>query len=210
MIIALLIFIGWHLMPHLMVWLLPVPWRAKLQASGSLLVSAVRGSLVFVPSLIAPLVVPLALLFTRREDDHLPALFLWWDNDVSINGDQAEGDETYYAPGHDRRSFWARYVWLGWRNRASRLAIILGHAYRPGEHDDAQTWGDPATGRDHEGWALNRRGSVWQFYAVKRLSNGLCLRINYGFKVWAGPGDRRPVAMVINITASVLTWQGAH
>lgn len=195
---------AWNLAPIVALAFLPVPSWAKARAARSMLRAAALGLLVIVPALLAPVVVPLALLFTPREANALPWLFRWWDNDVSINGDQPEGAETYYALGHDRRSFWARYVWLGWRNRASRLAIILGHRYRPGEYDDAQSWGDPKTGRDHEGWSLNRRGAAWQLYAVRFLPAGLCLRSNYGFKVWAGPGDRRPVACVVNVTASIL------
>jgi len=88
--------------------------------------------------------------------------------------------------------------------------VRLGHTYAAGEYDDAQSWGDPATGRDHEGWSLNRRGPAWQLYIVKRLGSKLCLRVNYGYKVWAGPGDHRPVAMVVNITASLISWEGEH
>ena len=166
----------------------------------------VRFLLVLPVSLSAPLVVPLALLFTRRDANALPLLFRWWDNDISINGDQSEGDETYYALGHERRSVWARYVWLGLRNRGSWLAQRLGHRWSEWEIDDRQTWGDRQTSRKHEGWQINRAGSVWQVYAVKRIGR-FCLRINCGYKVWP-EWDRKPVAAVVFIPASILTWQG--
>lgn len=41
-------------------------------------------------------------------------------------GDPRYGGDAYYAPGHHPRSFWARYIWLGWRNRASQLSIEVG------------------------------------------------------------------------------------
>ncbi len=200
---------AWNLAPHLMVWTRPgVPAQAKRHASRDLLVASGRGMLALLPDLLAPIVMLLVLPFVPRKAEHLPGLFVWWDNDVSINGDQREGGETYYAPGHDRRSFWARWVWLGWRNRASRLSQMLGHRWHPGEYGDWQSWGDPRTGRDHAGWSLNRRGSRWQMYLTAQLPLGFCFRLNYGFKVWAGEGDHRPVANVVNIAASILRWRG--
>lgn len=200
--------VAWNLIPLVVLWRLPLEPRVKAQASRDLLRAAWRGLLTLPADLLAPLVVPLALVFTPREAEHLPRLFAWWDNDVSINGDHAEGEPTYYARWFDRRSFIARWVWLGWRNRASRLSQQLGHRWAPGEYQDARHWGDPSTGRNHQGWTLNRRGPRWQLYLVKRLSFGLCFRLNYGFKVWAFGGDRRPVASLVNISASVLRWRG--
>lgn len=214
--ILLGIVLAWNLLPLLWVACLPrVPWAHKRRAMVSLTGAAFKGTFVLVPNLLAPLVVPVALLFTRREADRLPALFAWWDNDVSINGDLPAywtldyAGDTYYAPGHGPRSFVARFVWLGSRNRASALAVRLGHTWAPGEYADAEHWGDPATGRDHAGWTLNRRGPVYQLYAVKRLGR-LCLRTNVGHKVWAGSGgDARATAMVVNIALSLISWEGS-
>lgn len=204
----LLIVLLWNLIPLLIVACLPgVPWAHKLRAIASLAAAGAKGLLVLLPDLLAPLVVPIALVFTQREDDHLPRLFAWWDNDVSINGDRPDLEEAYYAPGHHVRSRWARFVWLGLRNRASALSIRLGHAYQPGEYDDAECWGDPAVGRDRAGWTLNRRAGVYQLYAVKRMGR-MCTRTNVGHKIWNGPGDQRPVAMVVNITCSLISWTG--
>lgn len=209
-VIAALV-LAWNLAPHPVIWTRPgVPAQAKMRASLDMLVAWVRGMLVLIPDLLAPLVMLLVLPFVAREANHLPRLFTWWDNDVSINGDQAEGEETYYARGHDRRSFWARYVWLGWRNRASRMSQMLGHRWQFAEYSDWQSWGDPDTGRNHEGWSLNRRGPRWQIYLIRRLPFGLCFRMNYGFKVWAGEGDKRPLANVVNISFSALRWTGAQ
>lgn len=110
----------------------------------------------WVYDLSAPLVMLLVLPWIKRSDDHLPAWARNWDNDVSMNGDgegwqdadgqwydtrtrpapegvptiahsdPAYGGDCYYAPGHHPRSFWARYIWLGWRNRASLMSLELG------------------------------------------------------------------------------------
>lgn len=44
---------------------------------------------------------------------------------VTYDDPRYEGD-AYYAKGHHPRSFWARYVWVGLRNRATKLALDLG------------------------------------------------------------------------------------
>lgn len=209
LIVLIAIIVIWNIIPHLIIWTRPnVSFNDKLGATVDMIRAWGRGMLVIVPDLISPILMFFVLWFIPREAEHLPKIFEWWDNDVSINGDQAEGEETYYAPGHDRRGFWARYVWLGWRNRASRLSQILGHTWQPGEYDDCESWGDPATGRNHEGWVLNRRGPRWQIYLVKRVTDGLCFRHNYGFKVWSGYGDQRAITNVVNISASVVRWRG--
>jgi hypothetical protein len=202
-----LIVIAWNAVPLVLLGLLPLPAAARVGAARSFLGSAAKGLVVLVPDFAAPLVVALALVFTPRDAARLPWLFRWWDNDVSINGDQAEGAPTYYAIGHDRRSFWARYVWLGWRNRASYLALLMGYRYKPGEKEDSQRWGDAATGRDHEGWCVTRCSKLYQLYMIRRVG-AMCIRVNYGHKVWADVGNR-PVAMVVNITFSMISWKGA-
>jgi hypothetical protein len=209
----LLIILAWNLAPLVLLAALPLPAPHKRRAALSLLQAAGKGLMVLLPDLLAPVVVPIALLQTKREDEHLPRWARWWDNDVSINGDwpqyldPAYAGDTYYAPGHHPRSFWARYVWLGWRNRASWLSQRLGHRWKVAEYHDAQSWGDPLTGGDHEGWAVHRRGRVYQLYAIKRLGR-LNLRINWGHKVWAGAGDGRPVANIVNITFSLKRAKG--
>lgn len=104
----------------------------------------------------APLVMLLVLPFVKRSADSLPRAFAKWDNNVSLNGDGAAifrddkwldlrdgvqalpgehiytyddplyAGDAYYAKGHHPRSLWARYVWVGLRNRASQLSVDLG------------------------------------------------------------------------------------
>lgn len=208
MIYALLALLAWAITPMLVLAFLPIPPRHRLLGALSFAQAAVKGWLVLPAVLVSPIVVPIALLFTPREANELPAWARWWDNDVSINGDRPDLTEAYYAPGYDVRSYWARFVWLVGRNRASWLAQELGYRYRLGDQVDRDTWGDALTGRDHEGWTVNRCAGVYQLYIVKRLGARLCLRVNVGHKIWAGY-DLRPVAMVVNITASLMSWEGA-
>lgn len=213
---ALLALVGvivtWHLLPMVMVLCLKaVPLRHRLAACRSFAGTAVTSLALLPVVLLSPVAVPIALLFTPREANALPGWAQWWDNDVSINGDwpqywplDYEGT-TYYADAHPR-SFKARFVWLVLRNRASWLADHLGHVYAPGENADREHWGDPDTSRSHEGWVLNRCARVYQFYRCQKLGS-LCLRTNYGYKIWTEP-DPTPRGMVIAITASLLGWQG--
>lgn len=211
--------VAWNAAPMLMLCTLPIPWRHKLRGCKSFAGSALRGLLVLPPDLLAPLVVPFALRQIGWGAESLPRWARWWDNDVSINGDHqvpatlADTPEAraacYYAPGHHPRSFHARWVWLGLRNRASALAVSLGKSIPTSDLlSDADTWGDPATNRNHAGWLVLRNGPVYQLIIVKRISSGLCLRVNYGHKLNLVRAHGREVAMVINISISVLSWKG--
>ena len=126
-----------------------------------------RSMLIMIPDMLSPIVVPIALIFTKWEDDKLPWLFRWWDNDASINGDVRTNDPNdgmsgwalkpvpsddteeargmcYWAPGSHPRSFKARYVWLGLRNRASMLSMMLGK--NPTGDVIEYQYGDPTAG----------------------------------------------------------------
>lgn len=232
----LALIVAWNIAPVLMLCALPIHVRHKLRGSLSLLRAAWRGLLMLPADLLAPVVVPLALLLTPREANALPRWARWWDNDVSINGDgwavkragqwvrvvgnelpgevavpytaPAYDGDAYYAPGHHPRSFWARWMWLGLRNRASALAVRLGHQVQTADLIDADTWGDPATNRDHAGWCVRRNGPVYQLSIVRPIGAGLCLRVNCGHKLDLVRRWGRDVAMVVNISFSVLSWKG--
>ena len=68
------------------------------------------------------IVVPIALVFTKKKDDHLPRWARWFEdaNDyydgqcAAINGDSGWRNEHYPEP--KNRTFWARLMWL-YRNR---------------------------------------------------------------------------------------------
>lgn len=109
----------------------------------------------------APLAVAVALCFTPRSANALPAWAAKWANNIGINGDSGAtllpsgawlqwrdtpeaqwddlttcpqltyddpryGGDAYYCRGHHPRSWLARWVWLGWRNRCSLLSEQRG------------------------------------------------------------------------------------
>jgi hypothetical protein len=172
----------------------------------------------------APVVVFYALLFTPRSANSLPTWASKWDNNVSINGDGTayKGDDgvwvqlggapapegktvvsyddpaydgdAYYAAGFSPRSFWARYVWCGWRNRASQLAADLGVVVsaRP-----VCIAGDVSVGRSNPGYKLlqatDDAGLALYHYKSFRNVGPLCMVRSYGAKLeyaYYWPQDR--------------------
>jgi uncharacterized membrane protein len=151
--------------------------------------------------LTAPVVVPIALLFTKWEAERLPRFFRMWDNEVNLNGDIGSPtgpgpvpldpksrwaiDNCYWAPGHHPRSRWARYVWIGLRNRASWPAWRLGYRKRAGDAEHRWSSGNPDAGK---GWTLDVVGERCRF-----RYRDAPLRIHYGYKVggadWQAPGN---------------------
>jgi len=229
-ILAAIVFV-WCAVPSLWVLMLPgVPIQHRRAAARHFARASVRGLAMLPADLLAPLVVPFALLGTRWESEQLPPWARWWDNDVGLNGDNfpvwVADPETgvgrplpvpledtpevralcYWAKGHHPRSFWARFVWLGLRNRASALALSLGE---PADYSQPVTeWGDPATSREREGWHLRVHAGIYQFYSVRRLGP-LALRTNYGNKL-NFLSLHRPRLPVVCITASLLRWKGGQ
>lgn len=215
--IALVVFLAslmlllWQpILPLLLLWTRPIPVEDKRKGTKCILEAAFKGLLMVLPDLLAFVVVPIALKFTKWEDDKLPKLFRIWDNDVSINGDRAEywpldyDGITYYADAHPRSNE-ARYIWLAKRNRASWLSQKLGHTWV--DRSIASHYGDPKTGRDHEGWVVNiAEDGLYQMYWIKKIGK-MCIRVNYGYKIWT-EYDKRPVANVVSIGFTILRWTG--
>lgn len=141
------------------------------------------------------------------EAEHLsdPGYPDWWknyDNNVNVNGDKApwvagpDGvgvmqpcplEDTaeargycYWAPGHHPRSKWARWVWLGIRNRATKLALDLGPA---ADKSDVDIWGDRDISSTKEGVTVYRMGNYYQLVAYTRWLKFFTIQVNYGFKV---------------------------
>lgn len=67
----------WNTVPVLMLCALPIPSRHKLRGSISLLRAAARGLLMLPADMLAPLVVPIALLQTPRTANTLPRWARW-------------------------------------------------------------------------------------------------------------------------------------
>lgn len=216
--IILSIIILWNLTPHLVLWSLDVPTKHKKKASMNFLDSSWRGLVILIPNLLAPIIVPIALIFTKWEDEKLPSAFRVWDNDLSINGDprkydggnflnkvpieednQEVKDGCYWSKGNHPRSFWARYVWLGWRNRASKGALMLGKSYST---TTPLILGDSKTENGHPGWMLVNVNDNYRLYIIKKLGP-LAYRFNWGFKV---EQNRDGKIMPVNITISFKGW----
>ncbi len=128
----------------------------KTAATESILHAEQAAAKAFWYDITAPIVMLLVLPFVKRSANRLPRLFAKWNNNVSLNGDGAAvfrggqwidlrssaqalpgehvytyddplyAGTAYYSKGHHPRSLWARYVWVGLRNRASQLSVDLG------------------------------------------------------------------------------------
>lgn len=165
-----------------------------------------RNLLTLPADLLAPAVVPVALLFTKTEDDHLPRLFWWWDNDASINGDQRidgswellpistdltnehEISLCYWAKGHHPRSFWARFVWLGLRNRASALSQALGTDVT----GHATVWSGPT-------WTIHQVMDKYRYYELLPIGP-VAIRMHCGYKVPRIPTEHMAPAVSIGFS----------
>lgn len=164
------------------------------------------------------------LLVTNKvkfEDENLPAKWRNYENDVSINGDRGtwfwvDGKEgtyaelhpvplddsaiplCYYAEGHHPRSKWARWIWLGFRNMASRLAFESGPEITPEMRKNLRAWGDTQTDRGHPGVLVLELNGHWSIYVVEPWYFGLVIRRNVGVKLnLAVNGFRRRASLVM-------------
>lgn len=209
--------------PLLRLAFLPVPNKGRMALC--FIEAWLKNCLTILPDLLAPIVVPVALLFTPRDAERLPRIFEWWDNDASINGDgwsvlrdgkwihvfgtELPGEravpygdpsytgDAYYCLGHHPRSFYARWVWLGLRNRASRLSQILGFVHAPDAPVGRWSGGDIA---NHDGWHVTRVEDKFRYYEELRLGP-VYLRLHYGYKVPTIVG--RPAAQLVAIGFSL-------
>lgn len=112
--------------------------------------------------------------------------------------DPLYGGDAYYAEGHHPRSFWARYVWVGLRNRASQLSVKYGVevAERP-----VCISGDPAIHRNgpYGHFVLAHQGR-YHYKSMRRLGPLVVIR-SYGhkleipFKSASGTGRAAAVAI---------------
>ena len=172
----------------------------------------------------APLVMAWVVPRLAWDAEALPARYAKWDNDISINGDPwpwaqrpdgtwyrpAPLDDTpearaagYWAEGHHPRSRWARYVWLGWRNKASKLAKDLGAPVSA----PIAFWGDEKVGRAHPGVCVYRMGDCWQIMVVDRWGP-FVVRRNVGWKINNVRDNQHTVANITWLPWSLLRWKG--
>lgn len=113
-------------------------------------------------------------------------------SDPSYNGD------CYYAEGHHPRSRWARWIWLGWRNRASALAMQMGETFDPVTW--VTTYGRVSTDRTDSSLAVYNRDGIWQIKETRVVFFGkLSMNRNFGFKVNNTESEPNSPAMCIFI-----------
>lgn len=94
--------------------------------------------------------------------------------------------DAYYARGHHPRSFWARYLWIGLRNRASAQALAQGittaEAPRVIAASAADASGWPTASRSVQGWYLLSDGHEYQYRAFTQ-KGPIVLIQNLGYKL---------------------------
>jgi hypothetical protein len=192
--------------------------------------------------IIAPLVLIVPLLRLPREADDLPDTLAHWRNDVSINGDgwgwqdaqgqwhqcsvepappgiaamryadPAYGGDAYYAPGHHPRSFWARFVWLAFRNVASKDLQEAGPLV---ETRPILLAGAPLASSYTPGFALfwngdSGDGAAYGWHAIDRWGP-LALWTNVGAKLgvpYSWP-ELMPCRAMLTGTWRAFKWAGA-
>lgn len=101
---------------------------------------------------------------------------------VTYDDPRFEGD-AYYAKGHHPRSFWARYVWVGLRNRAAKLALDLG---KPVDQPIEVVSGTLDISTSNPGHFLLRCGEVYHYKSIQpfKLLGKTFARIrSYGYKL---------------------------
>ena len=87
--------------------------------------------------------------------------------------------DAYYAEGHHPRSFWARYVWVGLRNRASQLSVEMGEDVH--ERPTVLS-GAVGIGASTEGHFLLHSGDLYHYKSVRKVGPFALIR-SYGYKL---------------------------
>lgn len=160
---------------------------------------------------LAPIAVAIALLFTPRSANALPAWASRWDNNVSLNGDSAGwqradgtwvqvrdewnssatlvsyddpayGGDAYYCRGHHPRSWLARWVWVGWRNRCSQLSADRGVTVR--RADVRNLVGEQNLSTSQMGAFVAQCGDAFHYKEHSKLGPFVLIR-SLGFKLGA-------------------------
>lgn len=92
------------------------------------------------------------------------------------------GGDAYYAKDSHPRSQTARFIWLGIRNRASKMAMDRGAVID--SNDKRDIWGEPNPGRSKPGVFAMRQSGYWQVKGASTVFFGLLsMNFNYGFKI---------------------------
>lgn len=134
------------------------------------------------------------------------------EREVSYD-DPAYGGGAYYAEGHHPRSWYARWVWVGLRNRASKLSLDLGRTIHTLPRLIS---GDLNIGRSKPGHFLLEADCCYHFKSIERtriMGFDFALTRSYGYKLeivrnhWGEIGSQRRAAAVA-IGWSLKRWKG--
>lgn len=223
-----------------------VPKERQAEAIACFKEGKSQDSKVLFYGILAPLVVPIALIFTKWSAERLPTLFWQWDNNINPNGDNGPWNEVpktyfhngdrrvvtehhyqsenpddisafercYWAEGHHPRSAWARYIWLGWRNRAKAMYQSMGKPVDLTIVDEF--WGNPNQNRSIEGTHVRTNNGLWQMRRTKKMvikywpgkTLNMCLVQNFGYKVNNAHAEQKVLAMPVYIMSAIKRWEG--
>lgn len=177
--------------------------NASLEAG----MKATKGLWIY--SISAPIVVPIALLGCTWESERLPKWARKWDNNVNLNGDNGDwinetGDGKTFVikmPLEDTpevrercywgwgplegkihpRSFIARWIWIGFRNRGKQAYVDRGIFIS----EDAKlvTTGVAGKRGSHDGDVVREMDGVWHYHSIKQKWKFFCVTEQRGWKV---------------------------
>lgn len=157
-------------------------------------------SVELVLELLAFVVVPVALLFCKKDDEHLPKIFRWFEdaNDyydgkcAAINGDSGWREKHYPEP--TNRTYKARLLWL-LRNKIGHFSSeILGVKVDEVNPYSIETIGDPnitSNGGKESGFCKvtctlkdgRERFGLYKVVRYKGFLSGFYCRIYLGWKL---------------------------
>lgn len=136
------------------------------------------------------IVTPIALLFCKKEDEHLPKWLYWYDEpNWGINGDN--GWKKDHFPEPTNRTWWARVRWL-WRNRINGYQIdIQGYNVEKTDISTLQVIGNPdatsVKGREDTFCVVRVKDisqkEYFSLYYEKRWCKYFYLRMYIGWKL---------------------------
>lgn len=138
-----------------------------------------------VPLMIAGwFILPIVLLFVRKDEIRLPSLFKWFDSaDSYIDRDTS----VYKAVCQE--GYWARYIWLAFRNPINYVGYkVLGFQFDGTEmyynYDSKQfDIGDTSREGIRTIELMKNEKIFYEYYIIKKWSQTKCLRIRLGWKI---------------------------
>lgn len=149
-------------------------------------------------TLLGLFMVPLGLLFCKKDSEHMPKLFWFWDNDRDgINGDGREPTATDPGAGWkgnehtqgNQQSMWNRFRWLAIRNPANNFGYLIG--FKQTADVTYHSIGNPQTSDQGQSGTLfvvalkNNIIVSYAFYLVFQypFAKSKCLRFFSGWKI---------------------------